>query len=396
MNKKNERLFDDEILTNSKEDRESFFRNFTVSHPKMRMVLEELKKEIYTGECNVILVVGPSGAGKSRLFDETLISVYKDMSEQMEVDKSIIPISGIELPNPDLGKFNWKDFYYRVLSGLNEPLINQKINIQKITKKQSFIQKITKKAFGSDSAKEASESIKTFDSPKTAPELRRSIENAFYYRKTKALLIDEAQHFFKIGTAQSMERQFNSIKSLANMANTKFVLFGTYDLNAVINLDGQLSRRVKEIHFPRYDYRNKKDIKMFQSLLFTFQKLLPVHEEPDLLQHHEYIYENCVGCAGILKNWLQRCLSYAIDNSEKTITIDNLKKNALQTQKLITLAEEAITGELQFVENEKDRDELKSLLGTKTKGEKLENKTKPKSRNLPGNRNPERDTVGQQ
>lgn len=381
---KDKRPFPEELLEKSKEERLEFFKNYTVAHPKMGLVLKDLKKEIYTGDCNVILVVGPSGVGKSRLFKKTLYSVYLDMAEQMEADKSIIPITGIELPNPDLGKFNWKDFYYRVLTGLNEPLIDHKIDYQK------FLSQVQKERISTRKAE-------------TAPELRRSIEKAFYYRKTKALLIDEAQHFFKIENGRNVDiskgvgvtRQFNSLKSLANMANTKIVLFGTYALNAVINLDGQLSRRVKEVHFPRYDYTNKQEKKMFKSVLVTFQKLLPVHEEPNFIEHEEFMYENCVGCAGILKDWLQRCLSYAIENDEKTITIDNLKKNALQTQKLLTLAEEALTGESIFIEKEEDRDQLKSLLGTKKKEEKTVIPTKQKSNNLPGNRSPKRDVVGQ-
>src|SRR5699024_6710755 len=260
------------------------------------------------------MVVGPSGVGNSRLFSATVLSVLKDMKEDTEKDRSIIPISSIELPNPDLGKFNWKDFYYRVLSSLKDPLIDYKIDVTNIDKKE--------KKNNSNNPLNAN----------TAPELRRSIESAFYNRKAKALLIDEAQHFFKInsekrGSSEQNQRQFNSIKSLANMSTTKIVLFGTYDLNAVFNLDGQLSRRVKEIHFPRYDYTNANDRKSFQALLLTFQKLLPVEKEPDLRKYSEYIYENSIGCAGILKNWLQRCLSDALEKEEMTITYQNLKRN---------------------------------------------------------------------
>lgn len=384
MKNHDKRLFPIELLDKSKEEREEFFKNYTIAHPKMREVLKDLKKEIYIGDCNVILVVGPSGVGKSRLFKSTLLSVYLDMAEQMESDKGIIPITGIELPNPDLGKFNWKDFYYRVLMGLNEPLIDHKINNPRHLNQTPKEKVSTGKA-------------------ETSPELRRSIEKAFYNRKTKALLIDEAQHFFKIADGNSKKginagvgitRQFNSLKSLANMANTKIVLFGTYSLNEVINLDGQLSRRVKEIHFPRYDYTKQDDRKMFRSLLGTFQKLLPVHEEPSFKKYEEFLYDNSIGCAGILKDWLQRSLSYAIENDERTISIGNLEKNALHVKKLITLAEEASSGEELFIEKKEDRDKLKILLGTKVEA-KAANSTKQKGNTNPGIRNPERDAVGQ-
>lgn len=131
---KQQRLFDEGLLLKSKQEREDFFNDYTVSHPKMKQVLIELKKEIYKGSQNIIMVVGPSGVGKSRLFSATMLSVFNEMKIDLEADKSIIPISGIELPNPDLGKFNWKDFYYRVLSSLNEPLIDYKIDVTSMAK----------------------------------------------------------------------------------------------------------------------------------------------------------------------------------------------------------------------------------------------------------------------
>lgn len=177
---KKHRLYEEDLLTRSKEEREKFFNDFTVSHPKMKQVLVELKNEIYKGSQNIIMVVGPSGVGKSRLFFSTIQSVLNDMKEELELDKSIIPISGIELPNPDMGKFNWKDFHYRALSSLNEPLIEYKINVNNL--------------------KNRNKNSLNLQSRGTAAELRRSIENAFFYRKTKAYLIDEAQHFFKINS----------------------------------------------------------------------------------------------------------------------------------------------------------------------------------------------------
>lgn len=333
---KEERLFEASLLEQSFEDKKNFFKNYIVSHPKMKVALESLKNEILYGSQNIIMVVGPSGVGKSRLFKATIISFLKDFEKEMEEDKGMIPITGIELPNPDLGKFNWKDFYYRVLQSLNEPLIDYKKNVER---------------FSDD---------KKFRSTETAPALRRSIENAFEYRKTKALLIDEAQHFFTIhsnsrGKSEQNQRQFNSIKSLANMSNTKIVLFGTYDLNAVFNLDGQLSRRVKEIHFPRYNISNKEDGEIFRSMLYTFQKLIPLAKEPDLLKHQEYLYEYSIGCIGILKEWLLRCTLDAMKNNEETITLGNLQNNALQLSKLLTLANEVIEGELYFAETNTDR-----------------------------------------
>lgn len=367
------RLFDEILLHKSKKEKEEFFQNFIINHPIMKKVIIELMNEIYQGSQNILMIVGPSGVGKSRLFYATINSVLIDMKEELDRNRGIIPITGIELPNPDLGKFNWKDFYYRALSSLKEPLIDYKIEPNYLNDKEE----------------------KKNQRVSTAAALRRSLEKACINRHTKAILIDEAQHFFAInskkrGDSEKNQRQFNSLKSLANMSNTKIVLFGTYDLNAVVNLDGQLSRRVKEIHFPRYDYSLAEDRKHFKSLLNTFQKLIPVEKEPDLIKYSEYIYENCVGCVGILKDWLFRCLSDAIVNDENTISFANIKKNALQTKKLLTLANEALIGEEQFKESKSDQEELSLLLGTK----KIVNKEKSKNNAKPGVRKPTRDDVG--
>ena len=70
----------------------------------------------------------------------------------------------------------------------------------------------------------------------------------------------------------------------------------------------------------------------------------------------------------------------------------NLKKNALKTIKLLTLANEAISGEIAFKESDSDKDKLKAILGTKIEEEKeAQNK---KHSTAPGIRKPKRDNVG--
>lgn len=43
------RLFPEELLEKSKEERVEFFKNYTVGHPKMGLVLKELKKKYIQG-----------------------------------------------------------------------------------------------------------------------------------------------------------------------------------------------------------------------------------------------------------------------------------------------------------------------------------------------------------
>jgi hypothetical protein len=186
------------------------------------------------------------------------------------------------------------------------------------------------------------------------------------------------------------------------MAGSRFVMFGTYHLNTVTNLDGQLSSRVKEIHFPRYDIRKKEDAKQFRNAVFSFQKVLPLEEEPNLLEHTKFLYERSIGCVGLLKQWLMRCLTDALNSGDRTITIEHLKSNSLSIKKIRTLINEAYFGEQSFVELEEEKDEVKTFMfGTdgeiesyiqeKSNTDEHNNK---KKKLKPGQRNPHRDKVG--
>src|SRR5262249_45006064 len=55
------------------------------------------------------------------------------------------------------------------------------------------------------------------------------------------------------------------------------------------------------------------------SVLLTFQRYLPVPEEPDLVGWWERLYEGCLGCVGVLKSWLNRALADA--NAHEAVTI---------------------------------------------------------------------------
>jgi hypothetical protein len=110
------------------------------------------------------------------------------------------------------------------------------------------------------------------------------------------------------------------------------VLVGTYELLGLTNLSAQLSRRTVEVHFGRYLATVDKDRLAFKSVLLTFQRQLPVSEEPDLVGLWERLYEGSLGCVGVLKSWLNRALADAIAHEATTITRRHLDRQALPTR----------------------------------------------------------------
>ncbi|MCG3419721.1 MULTISPECIES: AAA family ATPase [Oceanobacillus] len=358
-------------------EKKNFFRDRTINHPIIQRVHTTLIEKIEESKRGrVYQVFGPTGVGKSTLCKRVKIEILNKYHTLLQEDKGIIPIVSIELPSPDNGKFNWKDFYRRMLKEMNEPLIEYKIV--------------------SEPEKRKDKRYIPNHLPSTAPELRESLENAIIHRETKIILLDEAQHLLKIPGAKAIQDQMDAIKSIANLTGAVFVMFGTYDLMSFFDLNGQLGRRTNEIHFRRYDLNIAQDVREFKSVIYTFENHLPLSEKSELVMHWEFLYERTVGCIGILKEWLDVCLIQALNRKLPSISYEILKNNAPLPSKALKIAEEAIRGERDMKKREDDSYKLQQLLGLSKlmdleDSKKSNNKTKNKE---VGKRNPNRDEIG--
>ncbi|WP_436864770.1 ATP-binding protein [Bacillus fungorum] len=371
------RNFPMSLLHANKESKLDYFQKCVVEHTRIQQVQEQLISYIDNpAGSSICLVLGPSGVGKTTLGASIETYFVQNMLDELNEDLCRIPIVRLELVSSDSGVFNWKDYYRRALEYLQEPLIDFKVNLDepKLTEMEK-----KKRRFN-------------YHDASSTPELRRSLENALKYRRPVAFLIDEAQHLLKVSSAKRLQDQLDAIKSLANMTNVPHILIGTYELKEFVSLSGQLSRRTAHMHFQRYRADHEEEYHTFLSVLYMFQKHLPLREEPNLIEHGELLYERTLGCIGILKDWLIRCLGDAIDNDKDTITLAMLKKHALAINALFTLFEEIEQGERLFIENEQERMDLISRIGLKSQ-KKISSATM-KKRHSVGKRNPVRDKVG--
>ncbi|MEH7459150.1 AAA family ATPase [Bacillus sp. JJ1127] len=366
----------EDLLNDPIEVREEYFMNRNINHPHLRTAFKDVMEKIMDSKKGkVYLVFGPTGVGKSTLFLRVKNEILSLNEAEMQRNRGIIPVVSLELPSPDNGKFNWKDFYQRILIEFNEPLIGKKTDYENPGRKSRIRNYL----------------------PNTAPELRKSLENAICYRETKVVLLDEAQHLLKTSSGKRLNDQMDSIKSIANLTGAIFVLFGTYELMNFFDLNGQLSRRTNEIHFPRYDFKNKQDVQIFRSVINTFQTQLPLKVEPDLLSNWRFLYERSVGCIGILKEWLDSCFKDALRTQAPTITVEMLKKHAPAPRKAHKIANEAIDGERNFEHQEDKLNELQVLLGLSEDNDRIKTNTsvsKQSKNKRVGIRKPIRDKTG--
>lgn len=383
--------FPRELLDRSTSDRLAYFRSYTIAHPRLKTVSDALRRAIQEpAGRSLILVIGPTGVGKTTLRLRIEQELKERFLEAGEKDLGRIPVIGLEAVAPDSGNFSWKDYYRRALRALEEPLIDYKIDYA------------TRYVFRNQSGELA------IAGRVGSPELRQAMEQALRQRRPAAVLIDEAQHLTKLASGRRLGDQLDCLKSLASLTGCVHVLIGTYDLLPCRNLSAQLSRRSIDIHFRRYQADNPEDVVAFQRVIFSFQRHLPVAEEPTLWRDWEYCYAHSMGCVGILKDWFTRALAEVLEHNSSTMTRADLERHAWSLDQCEKMVQEALDGEAVLAEKPEAFDRLRSLLGFAAKADverpvSSQNRTpaapapdrrqNPRNRGV-GSRKPMRDKVG--
>jgi len=368
--------FPRELLAQPAAVRLAYFQDKVVAHPCLKQTHQALLQAIQQpAGASLIFVFGPTGVGKTTLRLRLAQQLLAAAGPARAQNPGHIPVVALEIAAPERGDFRWKDYYTRALQALDEPLLARKID------------------YGVRHFRRDSEGRLVIGPHAPASDLRWALEQALQQRRPAAFIADEAQHFKRIASGRRLLDQMDTLKSLASLTGTVHVLIGTYELLGLADLSAQLNRRSLELHFPRYRPDEAGGLAAFQSVLLTFQRHLPLAQEPDLIGRSDYCYERSVGCVGVLKNWLVRALAAALADGAKTLTDKHLAGAAEPTRKLLRMAREIREGEAAFQEREAHQTELRTLLGMPTPAAPERPAAKPGGR--VGQRRPVRDPVGQ-
>src|SRR6266508_6039980 len=334
--------FPRDLLVQPASQRLAYFRSYTVAHPLLKESDAALKRAIAEpAGGSLILVFGPTGVGKTTLRLRIEQHLRKTFLPGANEDAGRIPVVGVEAAAPDSGNFNWKDYYRRALLALEDPLTDYKATAGA----RDRIDRYSTAGRGEGS------------------EMRYALEQALRYRRPQAVLIDEAQHLTKIASGRKLTDQLDCLKSLASLTGCVHVLIGAYELLPFRNLSAQLSRRSTDIHFRRYRADKPEDAKAFQRIIYSFQRHLPLAEEPDLWRDWDYYYTYSVGCAGILKDWFTRTLSAVLEEEGRTLTRKHLEKHSWSLDQCEKMAQDALEGESELTETAGSAKRLQQLLG---------------------------------
>ncbi len=296
-----------ELLGLSPEEKKAWFKEATITHRLLeqtdRVVMRAIREH---GGFAYVFVYGPSGAGKTTMIRQVSqrlngsISSSRPWSAAPPLSGSLTPVTVLVLETrpPDGAAFNRADYYRNALVKLGEPFYEHRRLIDIHTEYPG-----EKRTQGRGKAAHFNESS----------ELRNAMEEAMQRHGVRAVILDEAQHLMTIGNGaygSSLLDQLEWIKSMTNVTDIVHILVGTYDLLSFTRLNGQASRRGLPIHFPRYQLQREEDCTEFQATLLALLKKVPLHTDAE---HWLYFYERCIGCVGVLKDWLMRSVSAALD-----------------------------------------------------------------------------------
>jgi energy-coupling factor transporter ATP-binding protein EcfA2 len=359
------------LLSSNSEKLEYFQKKAFVPHQKIDNALKQLLECITEpAGTSLFLVFGCTGSGKSTLLRQLNKRLNEHFKEELLNNPGRIIVAGVEV-REEPGKFNYKDYYIRSLEALQEVLIQHKILYPSLT----------------------GEKIKSSDDPSNgdAAAYRRALEKALKNRGLVAFTLDESQHLLMAAGAAQVLRQFNWVKSIANLSETTHVLFGTYELLNCRTWNGQTGRRSEDVHLARYLAESEADYIELIRVIRTFLGKMPLRSEPSLEKHYDYLIEYCLGCVGVLKDWLHRSLRTALNDNAKTLLVEHLKKGELSAVRRKQIREEAERGE-QILKLEESVNQPST---TNLSDSQPAQADKPKRGNSrPGQRKPKRDPVG--
>jgi len=343
----------------SREEKKARFRQITVTHRLLEQTHRKIVQAVREpAGFSSVLVYGPTGVGKSKMIE----TVVRQFNEEMRVPPpsallhplrpSHTHVLAVEADPPDGAVFN-RGYYYRtVLTLMGEPTYQPHLHVDI----HGNAEPVKRRPLRGKAAES-----------NDLPELKAATKEALPRHGVLVVMIDEAHHMLYGGNGASgstLQEQLEWLKSLSSTTQILHILVGTYDLLNFGKLNGQIGRRCLPVHFSRYQLEREADCLEFQSALVSLLEQVPLRCDVETLvgSYWVYFYEGCIGCIGILKDWLVRAVSAAIDAGADRLSLDCLHDHILPTAILRQMALDASEGEQKLEDTESNREHLWRIL----------------------------------
>lgn len=316
----------DDVLGLDKKTRLRWYKLLQVKHRELLAITNDLS--ILANPYNdirIVALVGMTGIGKTtlatRILNQMLSKSWGD-----SVGASDIPYIFIAAPANGQKSFSWNALYTRALKAGNEVLIHKKRH-----------------------ADNDGSTVQLSGSNGDISALRESLEAMLTERNVRLLVIDEAAHLLRF---EGQTVVMDTLKSLADIHNTKILLLGSYDLFDLVTDYGQVTRRSEILHYKRYikdrkndDELNGDDNLQFKNALKMLQAKWPCSTVPNFLAISDELMEVSLGSVGMLKSLLLLALELQLEDSKECWRPKFLAKAAKSPTPLQKIRKETEEGE---------------------------------------------------
>ena len=348
-----------EISHLSIEEKKARFRQATITHRLLEQTHRKIVQAVRepAGFASV-LTYGPTGVGKSKMIE----TVVGQINEELRVLSTPAllrplppmptPVLVIEADPPDGAVFN-RGYYYRTaLTLMGEPTYQPHLHMDI----HGNAEPVKRRPLRGKAAES-----------NDLPELKAATKEAMPRHGVQVVMIDEAHHLLYGGNGtggSTLQEQLEWLKSLSSTTQILHILVGTYDLLNFGQLNGQIGRRCLPVHFSRYLLQREADCLEFQSALVSLLEKVPLRCDVETLvgSYWVYFYEGCIGCIGVLKDWLMRAVSATLDEGQERLSLDCLQGHILPTDILRQMALDASEGEQKLENTQSNREHLWRIL----------------------------------
>lgn len=212
----------EQILELPTQSRMRWFSLLQVEHTELVRVIDQLEELLDPeNEVKIISIIGPTGIGKTTLAKTILTKLVNGASVNRKAHE--VPVVYVCAPANGEKSMSWKALYRRIKIASGELYVDMQRPVEV-----------------RDGELHALRSQR-----QSLAHLREELEIVIKHRNVRVLVIDEAMHLLRFNENTSI---MDTLKSLADIHQTKLVLIGTYQIAPLMIEYGQLARRSAILH----------------------------------------------------------------------------------------------------------------------------------------------------
>lgn len=308
-----------DMLGKDIDSRANWYRGLHFRHREMMKVAAGLSHLLHpTSEPSIAAIIGPTGIGKTLLANIVLGPQLRQVWKSY-LQPSDVPVLHLEAPANGERSFSWRTLYRRLLTSGAEEFIDKKI-----------------------STTTADGYVRVNRGRGTVAALRESVESMIRHRNVRLIVIDEAVHLLRF---QGYAAVMDTLKSLADVGETKLLLIGSYDLADLLTNYAQVARRSEILHYSRYRIDDAADRKEFADVVRRLQQQWPCADVPNFSAISKELMEVTLGSVGLLKSLMQSALLCQLRADGERWNMEFLVRSTKSTDALRAIEKETLAGE---------------------------------------------------